>query len=78
MKVVQKWDMPFSVWRAVPSRPPAVLLTPFWKPPRFYSAYAPEYPLPNSIWRALNSVAFNANVWTSSQHNSLVSRTNIP
>ena len=28
---------------AVPSRPPAVLVTPFWKPPKNFSAYAPEY-----------------------------------
>ena len=36
IKVVQKWDIPFSVWGAVPSTPPAVLLTPFLKPPKIF------------------------------------------
>ena len=41
-KVVQKWDIPFNVWGAVLSRPgPAALLTPLWKPPKKFSAYAP-------------------------------------
>ena len=38
---MQKWDIPFSVWGAVPSTTPAVLFTPFWKPPKNFSAYAP-------------------------------------
>ena len=37
-----KWDIPFSVWGAIPFRPPAVLLPPFWKPPKNFSAYAPS------------------------------------
>ena len=38
---MQKWDIPFSIWGAVPSTPLAVLLTPFWKPPKKLSAYTP-------------------------------------
>ena len=41
-KVVQKWDITFNIWGAVPSTPPAVLLTPFWKTSKFFSTYAPE------------------------------------
>ena len=43
-KVVRKWDIPFNVWGAVLSRPgPAVLLTPLWKPPKNFFAYAPDH-----------------------------------
>ena len=42
-KVVQNRDIPFIIWGGtVPSRPPAVLVTPFWKPPKNFPAYAPE------------------------------------
>ena len=38
---MQKWDIPFSTWGVVPSRPPAVLLAPFWKPPKFFFCLRP-------------------------------------
>ena len=43
-KVVQKRDITFSVWEELcPPDPLLFLVTPFWKPPKNFSAYAPEY-----------------------------------
>ena len=40
---MQKWDIPFSIREAVPSTPPAVLLTPFWKPPKIFLPTPMQY-----------------------------------